>query len=391
MFFVKASAIPKRYIQLPIQNGRGKTVEKPVYKRIVVLLLACMAIYSVVNPDISYADENQAVILMYHHFGVSKYPTTNIQLAQFDAQLDYIAQNNIQVWPLSRVVQYIKNKQTFPGRVVAITVDDAYLSVYTEAFPRLRKRNWPFTVFVATDGVDRHFKSYMSWEHMREMQRHDVTFANHSASHDYLVQHHKDETPEQWKTRVTRDIQRAQSRLQSELGEAPMLFAYPYGEYNTELAKILDSMNFVAFGQHSGPAGTYGDLLALPRFPMAEKFAAIKDFVEKINSLAFPVNKQDPWEPTLSASANPPLLKLALGKSDAHLDQLRCFVSGQGRTNITWINKDERTFSIQAKSPLSEGRSRYNCTAPSDQKGRYYWFSHLWINPFTDKPFSYNQ
>jgi len=355
-----------------------------VGKRLINLLSASLVIFSVTHSSVASADENQAVILMYHHFGVSEYPTTNIQLAQFDAQLDYLAENKIQVWQLSKIVQYIKKHKAFPGRVAAITVDDAYESVYTNAYPRLKKRKWPFTVFVSTDYVDRHFKSQMSWDQMREMQKHGATFANHSASHDYLVRRLNDESLEQWKTRVTSDIKRAQSRLQSELGNAPMLFAYPYGEYNSELAKILKGMDYVAFGQNSGPAGIHGDLLAIPRFPMAEKFAALPDFIEKMNTLAFTIIRQDPWEPILSSSFNPPVLKLSLGNSDAQLDQLRCYVSGQGRTDVTWINRNDRVFTIQAKSPLPAGRSRYNCTAPSNQEERFYWFSHMWINPIAD-------
>lgn len=318
---------------------------------------------------------------MYHHFGVSKHPSTNIKLEQFDAQIEYLEQNGYQIWPLIKVAQYIQERKEFPGRVVAITVDDAYLSVYTEAFPRLRKKNWPFTVFVSTDGVDKRYQSYMSWEQMREMQQYGVTFANHTATHDYLVRRNKGETTNQWKARITKDIQRAQKRLKEELGSAPKLFAYPYGEYNTELSKIVSNMGFIAFGQHSGPAGIDGDLLALPRFPIAENFAALSSFKQKISSLAFPILNQNPWEPVLSVSNNPPLLEISLGDSDARLNQLNCFVSDQGRINIKWVSRKDKNFSVQAESPLAAGRSRYNCTAPSTQIGRYYWYSHLWINP----------
>lgn len=330
--------------------------------------------------------EKQAVIFMYHHFGVEKHPSTNIQIDQFEAQLDYMAKNNYLVWPLVKVVRYIQENIEFPGRVVAITVDDAYASVYTEAFPRLREKKWPFTVFVSTDGIDKGYQSYMTWEQMREMQQHGVTFANHSASHDYLVRFLKDELPDQWKKRVANDIQQAQKRLQEELGNAPNLLAYPYGEYNTELSKLVSSLGYIAFGQHSGPAIIGGDLLALPRFPMAEKFATLSGFKQKIDSLAFPIEKQEPWEPTLSLPTNPPLLEITLGDSDAQLHQLNCFASDQGQINVTWINHKKKTFSVKAKSPLPAGRSRYNCTAPSLQNGRYYWYSHLWINPSNGKP-----
>lgn len=327
---------------------------------------------------------------MYHHFGVEKYPTTNIRLQQFEAHLDYLAQEGYRVWPLTKVAEYIKNKKPFPGRVVAITIDDAYLSVYQEAYPRLRKRGWPFTVFVATDGVDRKYHSYMTWDQMREMQKHGATFANHSTTHDYLIRHKPNETAAQWEARVRQDIEHAQIRLKTELGNAPMLFAYPYGEYNTALARIVTSLGYVAFGQQSGPAGIQDDIRALPRFPMSEKYGVFSQFKQKVASLAFPISKLNPWDPSLLptqsttsqiTSTNPPVLEITLGKSDAALNQLSCYVSGQGRVEVKWLNKQERRFTVQAKAPLPGGRSRYNCTAPSTQKGRYYWYSHLWILP----------
>jgi len=326
------------------------------------------------------AEESQAVVLMYHHFGVDKYPSTNIRLAQFDAHLDYLAQAEYQVWPLAKVVDYVRRQKSFPGRVVAITIDDAYQSVFDEAYPRLRKRGWPFTVFVATDGVDRHFQAYMNWQQMREMQQHGASFENHSATHDYLIRRQTNETAEQWHKRMKNDIARAQQRIKTELGKAPVFFAYPYGEYNAALAELVSEMGLVAFGQQSGPIGFSADLRALPRFPMAERFAALSDFKQKLQSLAFSITAIRPWEPVATVK-EAPRMEIALAKSDARLDQLSCFVSGQGAVAVEWLDRKTRHFSVQATAPLPRGRSRYNCTAPSSQPGRYFWFSHLWIVP----------
>lgn len=349
---------------------------------ILALFLVCWL------PTTVTAEERQAVVLMYHHFGVEKYPSTNVRLAQFDAHLDYLASAGYEVWPLAKVVEYVLAKKPFPTRVVAITIDDAYLSVYREAYPRLRARGWPFTVFVATDGVDRHFRAYMSWEQLREMQRHGATLANHSATHDYLIRRRAQEDDAQWLARMEQDIRRAQRRLTEELGEAPMLFAYPYGEYNTALARLVTALGFAAFGQQSGPVGLMSDTRALPRFPMAERFAALPDFQQKVASLAFPLERVLPWDPELGAAekgttslAEAPRMVMRLADSDARLEQLACFVSGQGRVDVHWLNRAKREFVVQAPAPLAAGRSRYNCTAPSRQPGRYYWYSHLWIRP----------
>jgi len=131
--------------------------------------------------------------------------------------------------------------------------------------------------------------------------------------------------------------------------------------------------------------GLGADTRALPRFPMAERFAALQDFKQKVQSLAFPLLDVQPWEPQVGALSLPektaPRMSIRLGESAARLDELACFVSGQGQVEVRWLDRTARHFMLQAPQVLPRGRSRYNCTAPSDQPGRYYWFSHPWITP----------
>lgn len=321
-----------------------------------------------------------AVIFMYHHFGEENHPSTNIRLDQFEAHLGYLQSAGYQILPLEEIVQAFREGSPLPDRSVAITIDDAYLSVYTQAYPRLKGLGWPFTVFVATDSVDRKLPAFMTWGQMREMQAHGATFANHSASHDYLIRRQQGETRQQWRGRIRRDILRAQERLEEELHVRPALFAYPYGEYNRALADIVADLGLTAFGQHSGAIGPYSDLRALPRFPMAEKFADLDQFRLKAASLAMPVIEVVPWDPQRQDSA-PPAMIVTLAPSDADLKQLRCYGSDGSVITPTWLKGKQRRFMVAVEHPLPPGRSRYNCTAPSEESGRFYWFSHLWIVP----------
>lgn len=333
------------------------------------------------------AETSNAVIFMYHRFGEAAYPSTSVRLDQFDAHLRHLAEAGYQVWPLQRIVDHLGRGRTIPDRTAAITVDDAYLSVFTQAYPRLKRRGWPFTVFVSTDAVDRGLPAYMNWDQMRAMQRDGVVFANHSASHDHLIRHQPGEGRDAWRGRVAADIAQAQRRLAEELGGAPMLFAYPYGEYSGALADLVRELGFAAFGQHSGAAGPWSDLRALPRYPMAEAYAEIAEFRPKAASLALPVREVSPWDPVIAGGA-PPLMTATLAASDAQLDALTCFDSRGEMIDVAWIRRDDTAavFTARARRDLPAGRSRYNCTAPSARSDRYYWFSHLWIRPDADAP-----
>jgi len=322
---------------------------------------------------------DHGVVLMYHRFGENRYPATNVRLAQFEAQLNHLETAGYQIWPLTRLVAQLAADTPIPDRVVVITVDDAYGSIYTEAYPRLKAKGWPFTVFIATNGVDRGFDAFLNWEQMREMAQHGVTFANHGTSHDHLTKKIHGETEATWLVRIESDITHAQQRIRDELGEAPMLFAYPYGEYNLALAALLQRLGYTAFGQHSGAIGRHASPHTLPRFPVSEHYANGSDFEMKVATLPLPVTAVNPMAPTLADTDNPPTLTVTVPADAARIPWLNCFASDQGQIPLTWLNRAEQRFSVAAPKPLTGARSRYNCTAPSPVKGRFYWYSHPWF------------
>ncbi len=332
------------------------------------------------------AGTGHAVVFMYHRFGEDDYPSTSVRLEQFEAHLDHLEENDYHVWPLERIVTRMGEGKEIPDRTVVITVDDAYLSVYTEAYPRLRERGWPMTVFVATDDVDAGRPSNMSWDQIREMRDSGlVTFANHSATHDYLVRRDRDEPDRAWEERMRDDINRAQRRLQEELGEEtnenPRLYAYPFGEYDTRLAEIVTGKGYIAFGQHSGGISNIDDPRSLPRFPVNEQFGDLNDFALRARSLAMPVAAVEPWEPILDDN-NPPRMEITLRTGEpVATGRLSCFASGQGAMEVEWLDAERTRFVVQAERAFGKGRARYNCTAPHRREGgRFYWFSKQWLN-----------
>lgn len=342
--------------------------------RLVLLLTLCL---------LSSA-ANAAVVFMYHRFGESAYPSTSVRLSQFDAHLQHLDDAGYQVWPLSRIAAKLAAGEALPDRVVAISIDDAYSSIYEHAWPRLRERGWPFTVFVTTDPIDRGSHGYMSWEQMREMARGGAQFANHSRSHDKLHLRRAGESAAAWEARIRADLGHAEARLRAELRAAvpdtPRLLAYPYGEYSLALTKLVAELGYIAFGQHSGALGVGQDLLSLPRFPMAEAYAEPAEFRQKAATLPLILRGLDPADPVVGAD-NPPRLSAILDSAYGDPRRLNCFASGQGALEVKWPDPDGRRFSIRAAKPYPPGRARYNCTLPAREAGRYHWYSQPWIIP----------
>jgi peptidoglycan/xylan/chitin deacetylase (PgdA/CDA1 family) len=323
----------------------------------------------------SAADE--AVVLLYHRFGEDQHPATSVTIDQFEAHLEYLAANGYAVVPLAEVVASVRGRAELPERAVAITIDDGYRSVYEQAWPRLRRYGFPFTVFVVTDPVDAHRPDSMTWDQMREMQADGVSFANHGSSHRSFVRRRGVASEVDRLQRVRADVEQAARRLDVELSPLEGVIAYPFGEYDTSVAELVADLGYVAFGQHSGVVGPTSDPRALPRFPMAQAWAAIDDFAVKVAARPLPVVAVEPWDP-VTVSRRPRLEVTLAENTDARLDQLACYVGGQGEVPVEWLDGGRR-FAVTPRNDLDYGRARVNCTAPAAEGGRFHWFCHPWI------------
>jgi len=338
---------------------------------LVLFIVICSAV-------LSFADDH-AVVLQYHHFGDDTPPSTSVTMEQFKSHLSYLKEHGYKVIPIEQVVSLLKNGKELPGNAVAITIDDAYVSVYERAYPLLREFGYPFTVFVSTEGVVRGIKNYMTWDQMKEMQDHGASFANHGHSHDYLIQKQKGEDAGGWSKRVMDDIKMAASILKDNLNVDSDLFAYPYGEFNTALKGIVKELNLTGIGQHSGPVWSGSDFGALPRFPMAAHFAESESFIAKVRTLPLPVIAADPEDMELPDGVDMPVLVLSLMPGEYHPDSVACYASGQGRIMSRWTDREKLMLEVAAEKPIPAGRSRYNCTAVHKSEDRFYWYSHPWV------------
>ncbi len=313
---------------------------------------------------------NNAIVFMYHHFGQSQYPSTNITLKQFENHLNYLKEEHYNVWTLSKILLYVKNKYTLPDKTVAITIDDAYISVYKHAYPMLKRKGFPYTVFVNTNAIGVNSVQYMNWDHMKEMQTYGAEFANHSSTHAYLIPK-AHERKGQWKSRIGQEVKEAEAILQEKLNQSLKILSYPFGEYTKQSALYIESLGFTGITQTSGVVDYNSDFKRIPRFAMSEKFADMEGFILKLNTIALPVKSLKPWN-TLVRS-NPPKLQIEFEKP---LPNVGCYTSNGEKINITWLSS--RIIEIQSRHKLKGKRDRYTCTAQR-KDGKWYWYSHLWI------------
>ncbi len=326
----------------------------------------------------SFANSS-AIILQYHHVSESTPHSTSISPEQFIAHLDWINDNNFEVMALPELVSTLQNKQEFAhDKVVAITFDDANRSVCKTAWPILKKYKLPFTLFISSEAVKRDYQSQCSWDELKEMYNSGLmTPANHSHQHLHMVSNSLLENMNEWRAFTKNEILKAQSLIETNIGYASTLFAYPYGEYNANLTSMISELGFTGFGQQSGAIGFGSDFSALPRFAASGQFANLETLSVKLNSLFFPAKFLPSTDNPilLDSQQNPPkLIMTAPVKSLLH--STNCFNSSGKALKLI---KDHGSLIISADTKLEPGRHRYSCTSRSHIPGRFYWFSHQWL------------
>jgi poly-beta-1,6-N-acetyl-D-glucosamine N-deacetylase len=323
--------------------------------------------------------QHHFVAIQYHHFGNTTPPSTSVTLEQFKQHLAYLEKNQFTVLAFEEALHLIRTGEQLPLKSVVITIDDAYLSIYNQAFPLLKQKGWPLTIFVSTEAIDKGYKGFLTWSQLKEMAKNGTSIGMHSHTHPYLVRELTKMSPEHWKKWAKEEIETSRQRIKRELGVDSGLFAYPYGEYNLALKEIVAELGLVGVGQHSGVIWSGSDYLALPRFPVSGIYADIKDFSVKLNALPLPVISVEPAETIVSVTNKQPILYLRLASGNYLVDQLRCYASGQGCIEIKWTDRVNHTLAVIPKQALPLGRSKYNCTAPQAGSNRYYWYSRQWL------------
>jgi peptidoglycan/xylan/chitin deacetylase (PgdA/CDA1 family) len=308
-----------------------------------------------------YSNDEGILSIMYHRFNESKYPSTNIQMDIFKQQIEIIEDSNYKFNNPSEFEKMFSAPKI--KKEILITIDDAFLSFYQEAWPFLKKNKIPFILFVSTEPVGK--KGYMSWNQIREVESEDFAFiGHHSHTHDYLI----NETNDQFIS----DIEKANKIFLKELGYIPNLFSYPFGEYSKFMRNYVSENFKFAFGQHSGVIDLNKDKFELPRFPINEKYGELKRFKSIINYFPLEYKEIFPEEKYLSQENNPPKFQVKFFKEQKNLDNINCYSNEGNKWEKSKTNFSNYTLTIKFREPFMPRRGRINCSL--NDNGKWRWF-----------------
>ena len=204
-------------------------------------------------------------ILIYHQVGAGLGRQMEVRVEDFTRQLDWLVENRALV-----TLDEALSRWAEPGseQLVALTFDDGYRDTYRTAFPLLRDRGLPFTVYLATESIETGVAlgpvpgaEPLTWQELEVMRESGLMTAGaHTHRHLDLRQVSQDAVDE--------ELGRSDRLIEDRLGIAPAHFAYPWGFWSaTADASVSDryeSAALAGISNHREPFEPH----RLRRFPI---------------------------------------------------------------------------------------------------------------------------
>jgi len=173
-------------------------------------------------------------IFMYHHVG----PLDGINdecyyIAPdlFSKQMSFLLENGYQPLSLWEVQEAFELKRKLPEKPVLITLDDGWLDNYVHAYPILKEKNIPATIFLTPGliGTDKHL---LSWAQISEMHESGlIQFASHGYTHKRL----RDLSNEE----VLFELKESKKALEEFYKQPVKSFCYPFGAFDRRVRRLV--------------------------------------------------------------------------------------------------------------------------------------------------------
>jgi len=212
---------------------------------------------------------NSIPILMYHSVALEP-PEATRRLAvvpgHFENQIAYLVKNGYTGLTFSDLVDRLRTGAPLPERPVVLTFDDGYADFATEAWPTLRRHNFPATVFVTTgwvadagtEAAGDPLDAMMNWAQVAGLSDAGIEMAAHSHSHPQLDQLSDDA--------LRHELGHSKALLEDVTGAPVRSLAYPYGYSSTRVRLAARSVGYrCAASVRNLRATTSEDFFAVPR------------------------------------------------------------------------------------------------------------------------------
>ena len=317
-------------------------------------------------------DQNaQVVVFGYHRFEEKvRRPDTEIMPAAFTAQMQELKDKKIAVISMQDFLAWKRGEKAIPSHCAVITIDDGWKTGYDVAWPILKKFNYPFTLFIYTEGIKGGKYgggAAMSWEQLAEMRDAGIDIEAHSATHQDLRKPYDKSTkrrlnPQEYNEWLQSEVGGSKATLEQKLGIKVNCFAVPFGYYNDRVKEETKKANFEAVFTVYGQKLTYGSPNdSLGRYMIeGNKPKVFEDAINFGGSSGggsapveeLPITSISPQPADGSTATSKPLIKANLGAiGGIDPGSVRMRVSGLGVVPANY-DASNKILSYQVTQPL---------------------------------------
>lgn len=201
-------------------------------------------------------------IIMYHHITehkdkAGKYTVTETELEE---DLKYIKKIGYQTVTVEDLINFVEGKQQLPEKIIMITFDDGFESVYAIAFNLLKKYEMRAVVSVIGKQADIYSEindhninySNLTWNEIKEMNESNIIEIQ---SHTYNL--HKNgpgerkgiikiqgESTTEYRKILSDDLNKMKRILKEKAQVNSNAIAIPFGAYTNDTISILKELGF---------------------------------------------------------------------------------------------------------------------------------------------------
>ncbi len=241
-----------------------------------------------------YTEETIIPILTYHNFTKDAGSSYKINIIEFEKQMNYLATHNYSVISLSELLAGLRDGQ-LPPKPVVITIDDGFKSTYTLAYPVLKKYNFPATLFLYTNFIEKNSYS-LTWEEIREMTRNNIEIGSHTLSHCNLLRYNKNENYKTYLARIRKEIFLSKEILERKIGSKVKFFAYPYGAYSSTIKDLAIQAGYEGIVNANSMNNTFtADSFSLNRQIIFGQ-SSLNSFIQTLNQRPFNASQIFPYD-----------------------------------------------------------------------------------------------
>jgi peptidoglycan/xylan/chitin deacetylase (PgdA/CDA1 family) len=314
-------------------------------------------------------DGVRVAVLGYHDFSETDRETAmRIRTSKFRKQMEAIRQLGLPVIPMADFVAWKNGTKDIPAKAVVITIDDGWISTYTDAYPILKEFGYPFTIYLYKDYVDGGGRA-LTTAMIKEMMKHGATIGSHSVTHPFpqAVKASRKRGPETYDKFLNTEMGESKRFLEGKFGDSVTTYAYPGGYFTEEMLTKAGQLGYThLFTVQPGKVKRTIPNEVLPRYIILGNYDKIFEFALTfrdsrtdmpagsvaglVQELPFPVEPQ----PGDMINSRLPVISVDFSKAE-NIDpaSLRMQVAGFGEVPANYASEG-KIFSWQVNRRLRQ-------------------------------------